>query len=96
MSPQQAYNKILFAIQNNKINKKDKWSKRLLKKYKIKKKIRVPEYECFLINDVYYSYKYAIDCIKGKLPEKMHNMMLCYYFSENAYAKKYFDFCKEK
>ena len=48
-------------------------------------------------NDPCWSYYYALDIIKGKLPENMHNSMLCHALkdSENRYVKAYLNLIKE-
>ena len=95
MSPKQAYDKIRRAI-NKDFEKNDKWSRRIFKKYKNKNKnFRVPEYEIFLNNDAYYSYKYATEIIKRKLPENMHNKMIGWSLANDEFAKEYFHYIKQ-
>jgi len=55
-----------------------------------------PELEDIIMTDERYSYFYASDIIKGKLPEKMHNMMLLRAIEDpnNIYVKNYFEFIK--
>ncbi len=90
-----AYQKIIMAM-NNLHDKSDKFSKRINKKSKKYRYFRVPEYEPFLIEDTKFSYFYARDVVHGKLPETMHNKMICEYFanSNNSYVKRYFEICK--
>ena len=51
------------------------------------------EAEQYIISDSYSTYCYAINVIKDKLPENMHNAMLIY---ADYWAKKYFDYIKNK
>jgi hypothetical protein len=95
MFPKQAYDRIRRAI-NNDFERNDKWSRRIFKKYKYKyKNFRVPEYEMFLSKNSYYSYKYATEIIKRKLPENMHNKMMGWFLANDQFAKKYFYYIKQ-
>lgn len=95
MNPRTAYQSIVLAM-NNLHDKKDKFLKRIHKKSKRYRYFRVPEYECFLINDIKFIYLYARDVVHGKLPEIMHNKMICESLCdpENTYIKSYFKICK--
>jgi hypothetical protein len=95
MTPFLAYQKIILAM-NDLHDKSDKFAKRINKKSKKYKYFRIPEYEKFFINDVKFSYYYARDVVHGKLPEAMHNFMICEALanSNNAIVKKYFEICK--
>jgi hypothetical protein len=95
MDPRQAYQKILLAM-NNLHDKKDKFLKRIHKKSKRYRYFRVPEYEPYLIKDLKICYWYARHVVHGRLPEGMHNFMLCQALSEpnNDYVKNYFKICK--
>jgi hypothetical protein len=89
-----AYQRIVLAI--NGIFEKDKFLKRINKKYKKKRYFRVPEYEEFIVNDIRFCYLYARDVVHGKLPEPMHNIMIAEAIAnpQNDYAKYYFEICK--
>jgi len=58
------------------------------------------EAEDFIMNNharpPYYCYFYAVDIIKGKLPQKMHNMMILHAIKDpdDWYIKSYFEFIK--
>lgn len=98
MSPQQAFNKIqqLTSYLSPLTSAKKKWEKRIYKKYKKHGKVRVPEYENYLMENSYYAYYYSKEILKGKLPEKMHNRMLGWAFLNEPYAKLYFEYIKQK
>ena len=55
---------------------------------------RLPELEDIIMNDSCFSYRYAVNVIKGKLPDKMHNMMILYAIKdpEDDWAKQYFEY----
>jgi hypothetical protein len=55
-------------------------------------KDRWGEAEQYIINDSYLTYCYAINVIKGKLPENMHNAMLIH---ADIWTKEYFNFIKK-
>lgn len=95
MKANEAYYRIVYAI-NNKFDKKDKFLKRIYNKSKKFRYFRVPEYEVFIIKDIKFCYLYARDIVHGRLPEHMHNLMLCEALSnsENPYVEKYFKICK--
>jgi len=48
--------------------------------------LRIPKLEQTISKDAQYSYFYAIDVIKGKLPDFMHNQMI---LENDEYAKQY-------
>ena len=52
------------------------------------------EAENIIAADVFYCYYYAIDVIKGKLPEDMHNQMIAHGINNpnNHYVKCYMEF----
>jgi len=50
---------------------------------------RIPELEPIISKDIYSSYWYAIEVIKGRLPDFMHNQMI---FNNNKYTKHYIKF----
>jgi len=56
----------------------------------------LPELEDIIMTDKCESCLYAKYVIKGKLPEKMHNMMLLHAIKDpdNHYVKSYFEFIK--
>jgi hypothetical protein len=95
MSPQQAFS-ITQQILIGANIKKDKWAKKIYKKYKKNGWVRVPEYEDYLMDNIFYSFYYATEILRNKLPEKMHNKMICWSFSNEKYAKLYFEFIKNK
>jgi len=53
---------------------------------------RWTEAEQYIIKNSYYAYVYSVEVIKGKLSEDMHRAMMFYAISNDAFAKKYFDF----
>ena len=57
---------------------------------------RLPELEDIILTDPNISFQYAADIIKGKLPEKMHNMMLLYAIKDpdDYGVKEYFELIK--
>jgi hypothetical protein len=94
MEAYDAYRFIVKAIQGE---GKDKFSKRIRKKYKkTKKGFRVPEYEDFLIKDPEVCSMYASRVVGGRLPEKMHNAMICESLVHPSiyYITSYFRICK--
>ena len=97
MEPQEAYRKIVCAI-NNTYAKEDnnKFLKRIYKKSRKQRYFRVPEYEQYIVKNVATCYTYAKNIVHGKLPENMHNFMLCEAIAdpENDYVKAYFKICK--
>ena len=56
------------------------------------------EVEDIIMTDLECSGSYAESVIKGKLPEKMHNMMILYAIEnpDHYCVKKYFDFIERK
>jgi len=62
---------------------------------------RLPELEDIIMTSSYESYRYARQVIKGKLPDKMHNMMLLHAIKEpdpsphRDYPRWYFDFIND-
>lgn len=94
MSPIETYQKILFAMNGN-YDKKDKFLKRINKKSKKYRYFRVPEYEQYLLGDVKACYLYARHVVHGKLPEIMHNYMICESLAnpKNDYITGYFKIC---
>jgi len=52
---------------------------------------RIPELEPTISQDAQYSYYYATDIIKGRLPDFMHNQMI---LENNEYTKEYVEFIK--
>jgi len=58
---------------------------------------RLPEeLEDIIMNDSCFSYRYAVNIIKGKLPDKMHNMMILYAIKDpdDFWAQEYFEYIK--
>ena len=57
---------------------------------------RLPELENIIMTSSYVSQLYAKWVIKGKLPEKMHNMMILHGIknSNDIWVKSYFEFIK--
>jgi len=53
--------------------------------------LRIPKLEPIISKDVFYSYLYAKDIIKGRLPDFMHNQMI---LENNEYTKYYIEFIK--
>lgn len=94
MKPSEAYTTILYAM-NGRVN--SKFAKRINKRSKKYRWFRVPEYEEFIINDIKFCYLYAKNVVHGKLPEKMHNVMIAEAMCqpENHYLKAYFQICKD-
>ena len=65
------------------------------KAYEIGK--RLPEeLEDIIMTDSWLSYLYALNVIKGKLPEKMHNMMMLHAIKDPdlGWAEEYFEYIK--
>ena len=96
MEPYKAYCFIIKAIQGE---NKDKFSKRIYKKFKrlkTKKGFRVPEYEDFLVKEPEVCSLYASRVVGGRLPEKMHNAMICESMvrPKEYYVTSYFRICK--
>jgi len=56
-------------------------------------KSRWLEAENIIATSSLYAYLYALDVVKDKLPENMHNAMLIY---ADCYAKDYFNYIKNK
>ena len=59
-------------------------------------KARWIEAEDIIMNSSYYSSRYASHVIKGKLPEKMHNMMILHAIKDpdDKCVKRYFELIK--
>jgi hypothetical protein len=91
MKASEAYNIILQAMNGAII------AKRIAKKAKRYRWFRVPEYEEFLIQDIKFCYLYARHVVHGRLPEKMHNLMIAEALvqSNSHYLKAYFEICKD-
>ena len=96
MKASEAYNIILQAMNGAIISKNDKFAKRIAKKAKKYRWFRVPEYEKFLIQDIKFCYLYAMHVVHGRLPEKMHNLMIAEALVQpnSHYVKAYFEICK--
>lgn len=98
MRPEEAYKKIVCTTNNiyAKEDKNNKFLKRIYKKSRKHRYFRVPEYEQYIIKNVAICYMYAKNIVHGKLPENMHNLMLCEAIAnpENDYIKAYFKICK--
>ena len=63
-------------------------------RYFLKNRFELGEEE--IGNSIEYSYYYAVNVIKNKLPDKMHNKMLGHALEqpENEFIKKYFEWIK--
>lgn len=59
-------------------------------------KERWKEAEETLINSVACLYGYAVDVIKGKLPENLHNFMILRGIEKHFFAMAYFDYLKKE
>ena len=95
----EAYDAYCFIIKAIEGGNKDKFSKRIRKKYKrlkTKQGFRVPEYEDFIIKDPEVCSMYASRVVGGRLPEKMHNAMICESLVHPSiyYVASYFRICK--
>ena len=66
----------------------DSWASFLYSNYIIKG--RWIEAEDIIMTKAEESYFYARDVIKGKLPEKMHNMMFLHVIKDSNYWAKYY------
>ena len=95
MTPEEAYweamkaGKRLPELERFVLN--DLWFSCMYAQYVIKG--RWIKAEDVIITDPEYSYCYAFNVIKGKLPEKMHNMMFLHAIkdSDNWCVKQYFE-----
>lgn len=99
MEAYSAYNQIKTAIDGFFTLKPTTFQKRINKKYKNYRKrkgmkgFRVPEYEEFIIKDAEVCSLYASLIVRGKLPERLHNVMICESLVKpNAhYVRSYFE-----
>lgn len=95
MSASEAYQIIILAMNRN-YDKKNKFAKRIFKKSQKLRYFRVPEYEQFIIGSRKYCSLYARNIVHGKLPEPMHNFMVCEALIDpkDSLIKDYFEICK--
>jgi hypothetical protein len=92
-----AYAAFDFIVRSINLKNKSKFAKRIRKKHLKNKGFRVPEYEDFLINDVEVCCQYAFHIVRGKLPEKMHNRIICESLvnPKSPFISDYFRFIKK-